>query len=150
MFYCPDETTGVVVLTNGESWYQLMGADSKILDALFDYAAGGVGIKDSPSMGVDLPKTFVLLQNCPNPFNPSTTIGYTIPDGTETLQVRLFVYDIRGRLVRILADNRHGPGHFQVHWDGRDDRGQPVASGVYLYRFETDNFASTRKMLLIR
>jgi parallel beta-helix repeat protein len=97
-----------------------------------------------------LPKSFTLFQNYPNPFNPSTTIGYSIPDGTETLRVRLFVYDIRGRLVRMLADNRHGLGHFQVHWDGRDARGRPVASGVYLYRVETDDFASTRKMLLIR
>jgi hypothetical protein len=83
----------------------------------------------------------------PNPFNPVTTIGYTVPgDGL----VEIKVYDISGRLVRALVTGFATAGDHEVLWDGRDDRGHPVASGVYLYRFRTGRVAETRKMVLLK
>jgi len=96
-----------------------------------------------------LPKAFSLAQNTPNPFNPATTISYSVPDGSA-VQVSLKVYDIRGRLVRILAEGEHGPGNHSVFWDGRDVIGSHVASGVYLYRLQAGDFVQTRKMVLLK
>jgi photosystem II stability/assembly factor-like uncharacterized protein len=92
-----------------------------------------------------------LFQNYPNPFNPSTTIQYHIPEGNGILPVKVFVYDIRGRLVRKLVDQEKSPGAYQVHWDGRDEQGQQVSSGVYLYRMQIDlDIVSTKKMVLLK
>lgn len=101
--------------------------------------------------GSSLPKVFALAQNAPNPFNPSTTINYQIPeDAGAGVRFNLNVYDIRGRLVKNLADGIKGPGSYSAYWDGTNNNGQPVASGVYFYRFTSDKFNSTRKMILLK
>jgi flagellar hook assembly protein FlgD len=66
------------------------------------------------------------------------------------MEVKVTIYDVRGRLVRKLVDGEKEPGWYQVHWDGRNDRGQMVGSGVYLYRIEAGEFVSTKKMVLVR
>ncbi len=78
-----------------------------------------------------LPFDFALKQNHPNPFNPATTIDYTLPVAST---IRLDIYDIRGSLVRRLLHDAQTAGSHQEQWDGRDDRAQVVASGVYFYR----------------
>jgi hypothetical protein len=88
-----------------------------------------------------------LQQNTPNPFNPTTTIGFTLPRETD---VRIDVYDVRGALVATLFDGRHPGGEGRVTWSGLDDRGHPVASGVYLYRLAANGETSTRKMVLVK
>ncbi len=88
-------------------------------------------------------------QNRPNPFNPVTVIGYTVP-GTAPEEVRLRVYTVAGRLVRTLVSRRVEPGYHEARWDGRDDRGSPAASGVYVYRAEIGAAAFTRKMALLK
>ena len=88
-------------------------------------------------------------QNRPNPFNPATVIGYAVP-GTEPMDVRLRVYAVGGRLVRTLVSSRVQPGYHEARWDGRDERGNPTASGVYIYRAEIGAAAFTRKMTLLR
>jgi hypothetical protein len=91
---------------------------------------------------------YALEQNRPNPFNIATTIDYKID---ETTHVRLSVYDVRGRLVRTLVDEVQSPQPArQATWDGRDDRGESVASGIYLYRIVTENFVQTRKLALLK
>jgi hypothetical protein len=120
-------------------------------DSVFSFLVDvSVGIDDDPPSSPTLPKTFSLSQNYPNPFNPSTTIQYLIPVGRGTLPVKVFVYDLRGRLVRKLVDEDKPSGRHQVHWDGRGEQGEVVSSGVYLYRIDTGKFISTRKMVLIR
>ena len=114
-----------------------------------DTTLAGIG-RGAGATSASLPRVFSLSQNYPNPFNPSTTIRYDIPGGSVTVPVRLLVYDIRGRLVRKLVDRDREPGRYQVHWDGRDDRGASVSSGVYLYRIEAGEFKSIRKMVLVR
>jgi hypothetical protein len=93
------------------------------------------------------PLTLVLHQNVPNPFNPATSIGFELPAPAD---VRLTIYDIQGRVVRLLASGRRAPGAYEIMWDGRNALGQAVGSGVYLYRLEVDDWQRTRKMLLIR
>jgi trimeric autotransporter adhesin len=89
----------------------------------------------------------VLEQNHPNPFNPSTTISFTLPERTR---VKLAVYDVQGKLVRTLVDAMLSEGRQERTWDGRDTSGKPVASGVYFYRLETTDRTLTRKMLLLK
>ena len=96
-----------------------------------------------------LPKVFSLAQNSPNPFNPATTISYSVPEGT-LVQVKLTVYNIRGQLVRTLVDEVREPGSYTVYWDGRNDAGRQVASGVYFYRMRAGDFVQTRKMVLLK
>jgi hypothetical protein len=87
-------------------------------------------------------------QNVPNPFNPYTKIRFVVPDGGAFVTLR--VYDVRGALVRTLVDGYREAGAGGVTWDGRDRRGNGVASGLYFYRLEADGFTQTRKMLLLR
>ena len=88
------------------------------------------------------------LSNYPNPFNPRTRISYTVPAAEVT--VRLDVYDVAGRLVRVLVNGVQEPGVHQVEWDGADASGVPVASGVYLYRLQTGRRLEVRRMLLMK
>lgn len=101
--------------------------------------------------GSALPKAFALGQNSPNPFNPSTTISYQIPeDAGAGARFSLNVYDIRGSLIKILADGFKAPGTYKAFWDGTNNHGQQVSSGVYFYRFSSDKYTSTRKMILLK
>lgn len=86
-------------------------------------------------------------QNVPNPFNPTTTIGYSI---AAAQRVHLVVYDVGGRRVRTLVNGPQPASHYNVEWDGRNDQGQRVSTGVYFYRLEAGDFAQTRKMVLLK
>ncbi|RME20695.1 MAG: T9SS C-terminal target domain-containing protein, partial [Candidatus Zixiibacteriota bacterium] len=94
-----------------------------------------------------LPRTFALGQNYPNPFNPSTTIEYSLP---RRSRVVIEIFNVLGRNVRRLVDEQAEAGRHRVVWDGRNDAGRPVASGVYLYRLVADDYTATRKMLLLK
>jgi CubicO group peptidase (beta-lactamase class C family) len=96
-----------------------------------------------------LPKAYSLEQNSPNPFNPSTTISYTVPEENRDF-VTMKVYDLRGRLVRTLIDKIAEAGSYSVFWDGTDESGCKVASGVYLYRMKAGDFVQTRKMVILK
>jgi flagellar hook assembly protein FlgD len=94
------------------------------------------------------PRAIDLEQNVPNPFNPTTTIGYTIANPGR---VRLRVYNTAGVRVRTLVDREHeSPGRFEARWEGTDDAGRRVATGVYLYRLETAGQQVTKKMVLLK
>ncbi len=96
---------------------------------------------------VTVPETFVLSQNYPNPFNPETVIRFQVP---RRAFVTLRVYNLLGEVVRTLAAGDHAPGRYTVTWDGRDEAGRPVASGIYLYQLQADGFTQVRKMTLLR
>lgn len=85
--------------------------------------------------------------NCPNPFNPQTTIAYTLP---QAGRVSLRVYDVAGRLVRTLVDDVEEAGGHVTTWGGRDGRGVAVVSGVYFVRLESESGVRTRKMVLLK
>ena len=95
------------------------------------------------------PTSFALGQNFPNPFNAQTLIQYELPAAGP---VRLGVFNAAGQRVRLLVDEHQAAGLYLQPWDGRDDAGQQVASGAYLYRLEapTTGFVQTRTMTLVR
>lgn len=94
-----------------------------------------------------LPKEFALDQNYPNPFNPSTTIKFALP---KDAMVILKVYDVLGREVRTLVNERVSAGFQQVVWDGRNEFGAQVASGMYIYHISAGAFVSTKKMMMLK
>ena len=98
------------------------------------------------------PRAYSLERNNPNPFNPSTTIAYHVPETQVEAPavVKLAVFDLRGRTVKVLADRPHEPGSYTVTWDGRDSSGRPLASGVYFYRLTAPGYVATRKMVLLK
>ncbi|HET6347514.1 MAG TPA: choice-of-anchor B family protein [Candidatus Krumholzibacteria bacterium] len=96
----------------------------------------------------DSPETpFSLGQNHPNPFNPSTTIAFEI---SRRMHARLAIYDVRGTRVRTLLDGDLAPGAHTAQWDGNDDHGVGVASGVYYYRLESGSSSAARRMVLLK
>jgi len=94
-----------------------------------------------------LPADFNLAQNYPNPFNPATTIEFSLPRRSP---VRLTIYNILGQRVREWFFESAPPGTSSISWNSRDDYGNTVASGVYLYRLETENTSQTKKMILLK
>ena len=90
-----------------------------------------------------------LMQNHPNPFNPNTTIAYDLPDGASE-RVRLVILDVAGRTIRTLVDEHQGGGVHGVEWDGKNDVGATVSSGVYVYLLDVGGERRTRKMVLLK
>lgn len=88
-----------------------------------------------------------LVQNFPNPFNPTTTISFSLAENTH---VMLAIYDVRGAQIRTLINDRKVAGDFRVSWDGRNDSGEVVSSGVYFYRLVAGRFSATKKMVLLK
>ncbi len=95
----------------------------------------------------DVPTAFALEQNYPNPFNPSTTIVYQLPDERE---VTLTVYNILGQVVKSLVSGTQKAGTYTVRWDGTNDHGMAVGTGIYLYRIQAGTFRETRKMIMMK
>jgi hypothetical protein len=96
---------------------------------------------------MELPASPGLMQNYPNPFNPTTTITYTLPERTP---LRLGVYDLLGREVRTLFIGEANPGAHSIEWDGTDDGGRVLASGLYVCRLQTGDGIRVMKMLLLK
>lgn len=94
-----------------------------------------------------IPEKFSLSANYPNPFNPSTTFRYALPNGEN---VKIIIYDIQGKQVAELVNNYQAPGTYTVRWNGKDDNGNPVASGTYIYSIQAGNYRESKKMLLMK
>jgi hypothetical protein len=115
-------------------------------EVLVSYTYGNTSSSDP--VAVTARASLTLVQNFPNPFNPTTTIGFTIPSRTA---VTIKVYNVAGRLVTTLFDGvPERAGYSEVRWDGRADAGGPAASGVYFCRMSADGRTFTRKMVLVR
>ena len=95
----------------------------------------------------DGPKVCTLYQNVPNPFNPLTTIKYYLP---EESRVILEIYDVTGRRISRLVNERQNRGYYTKEWNGLDDKGNAVVSGLYFYRLIAGKETISRKMVLIR
>ncbi len=94
-----------------------------------------------------VPQTYALEQNYPNPFNPATTIQFSIPNASD---VKLVVYSTIGEIVKVLANDRYAPGTYKAIWDGTNMNGIKVSSGLYIYRLETKDFVSAKKMIVLK
>jgi len=109
-----------------------------------DEGPSTVGATDPP-----LPVRLLLAQNVPNPFRASTRIRYSVPPGA-TQDVELRVFDLSGRSVRRLVVDAQPPGEYETTWDGTDDAGRPVASGMYAYWLRVGHETRSRKMVLLK
>ena len=94
-----------------------------------------------------LPRDFNLSQNSPNPFNPQTVIEYALPQDSH---VRVVVYNVLGQKVKVLKNEWEEAGFRKVVWDGKDQKGEEVGTGIYFYKILTDNFVKTKKMVLLK
>ncbi len=94
-----------------------------------------------------LPDDFLLEQNYPNPFNPQTTIGFNMP---QRSQVKLIIYNVLGQEITTLIDRTLEAGTHHIIWNGTDQSGRPVASGMYAYRIVAEDFHAVRKMILMK
>ena len=93
------------------------------------------------------PVSYALMQNAPNPFNPTTSISFTLPSESA---VSLSIYNTTGQLVRTLSSGTFAAGTHTATWNARDNAGRSVASGVYLYRLASDHGTQMKRMVLVR
>ena len=96
---------------------------------------------------IDLPSAYRLGQNYPNPFNSSTMIRYRI---AEAGWVQLDIFDLSGQRIKALAREMQGPGFYEITWDGTNEQGRTVSSGIYLMRLQSHDFTEVRKMMLMK
>ncbi len=138
-----DSLGGESLAVNGfHAFFFEWGDSSQSIDL-----ASLVGFKPTP-LAVITPDDYKLSQNYPNPFNPSTTIDFTLPISKP---ITLKIYNTLGQEVRTLISNRrYAAGTYSVQWDGTDNNGVPVASGVYIYKLVFGNFSKSKKMTLVR
>ena len=102
-------------------------------------------------MQSSMPETFELVQNFPNPFNPSTCIKFDIPEIEDGLiDVNITVFDMLGQKVKTLLESPLTAGPYQVEWDGTNDQNQIVPSGIYVYQFQSTLFNASKKMVLMQ
>jgi len=106
---------------------------------------------DEALLGIDkfagIPEIFALRQNYPNPFNPITTIAYDVPEMTSVL---VDIYNILGQQVRTLINRSHEPGYYRIQWDGTNDYGEVLPSGMYIYSIQASGFTSVKKLVLMK
>lgn len=139
----------------------VMDIDSTQLDLTFlddngtvlDYFTmiKGTGVVGISTRDGRIPQNMTLYPNYPNPFNPGTTIRFDIsPTANDFTTVRLDIVDIGGRIVSTLVDEPLSAGSYAVEWDGTNQNGQAVPSGVYFYRLINEGVVQTRKLTLVR
>lgn len=116
-----------------------------VMSAVIDYLMMMNSVQDGDK--AKLPSQFELTQNYPNPFNPGTTLRFGLP---ESANVRLVVYDLRGRTVRTLIDNQLSPGWHKILWNGRDDMGMEVSAGIYFARLQGGGVEKSVKMTVLK
>lgn len=126
---------------------QSAGTDHIETGGFWGWALWGPEVPVEEEALEQMPGEYALLQNYPNPFNPETSIGYRLPQAGH---VSLMVFNVTGQMVRRLVDWDQTPGEHVVIWDGSDELGQPVASGIYFYQLVTGDFHQVRKMLLLK
>ncbi len=133
-----------LVDTTGGTFTILGDANQLLNNVLEWFTSGGVGIDDSPYNQI---YSYELKTNYPNPFNPITTIEYSLMDKS---QVTLIVYNALGEKVKTLVNDMQSPRKYQVKWDGTNDGGYPVSSGVYIYKLTAGDFTKAHKMILMK
>ena len=138
----------ILNLAIGGTWGGQQGIDDSAFSAQFkiDYVKVYEAAQLS-SYDRLLTNSYNLHQNYPNPFNPITTLDYDLPDDAI---VNITIYDMMGRVVNNLVSSHQTAGYKSLQWDARNNAGQPVSAGVYLYRIETGEFRQTKKMVLLK
>ena len=123
-------------------------AGRKYYYKLIDISASGLAGEHGPVMlETSLPKNFQIYQNFPNPFNPQTRIRFELPKQELT---RITIYNITGQVVKTLVNGKLKPGYHEIVWDGLNDQGLKISSGIYYYQIKAGSFKQVKKMALIK
>ena len=141
-----------IAFTAGQPAIGVMSGPSNIQKSGFWYVQSITTATDVERPADNLPTEFGISQNYPNPFNPSTVVRYQLPAASY---VEIVVHNVLGQKVRTLLAGDIPAGYHHADWNGHDDAGKPVASGVYLYRINAHNaagqsFTAVKKMALVR
>jgi len=137
-----DQTVNHTYLTTPEL-KDIAGSNINFVDGSLEIVPTNV----RPGETIAAPSSLILYQNYPNPFNPETRIEYELP---RPAKVIIKVVNLLGQEVRTLVDRDKPAGYFEVLWDGKDNEGHRVSSGVYLYRMEAGDFVQIKRMLLLQ
>ncbi|NHZ86791.1 MAG: T9SS type A sorting domain-containing protein [Planctomycetia bacterium] len=142
------EAEGFWISSDGvsNSWFQASGKEDYPYDPcikLYTTETAWIATEQEYSQVT----SFYLNQNYPNPFNPSTTITFDLSEDTD---VKILIYDMTGRLIRELVNQTMTVGNKTINWDGKDDSGNTVSGGVYLYNLQTGDYSQTKKMVLMK
>ena len=127
---------------------EIIQDNSKFLDKEFydnegkEILHGSTVLKITP-----IPNHYALSQNYPNPFNPFTSIQFELPEEAYT---QIAIYDLLGREMIKLVNDRFSAGYHEVTWNGKDSFGRTIPSGMYLYRMETNSFTNTKKLVFLK
>jgi len=117
-------------------------------------ACTGFGGPARIASATPVPDEFSLSQNYPNPFNPTTVIEFRVKSSESRaktpVHTALTIYNILGQKVKTVVNEAKYPGTYEVVWDGKDEKGQSMASGIYFYRLKTDERVEVKKMLLLK
>jgi hypothetical protein len=108
---------------------------------------GGASPNKPVAEGETAPDGYALLENYPNPFNPETEIRFRLPEANHVV---VKISNSLGQEIRTLADGQYEAGHHSIHWDGKDNRGNSVSSGMYFYHLQAGEFNQSKKMNLLR
>jgi hypothetical protein len=139
-------TTPVYYWVGASSYYSMIGDlpyNASPLVSVYEALQGIVSVEDE----AEIPKSFSLKNNYPNPFNPVTNIHYEL---YKNMEVKITIYDLLGRKVKHLVNAHQTAGEKTVQWNGTNDLGQPVSAGVYFYKVETPEKQITKKMAVLK
>jgi len=150
-----DTTYTIDALATGTSYFWKVLARSWEGDSLWSSNTNGFFIDYDATTDIETeknpgPEGFRLDQNYPNPFNASTVITYELPAGVANYSVLIRIYDLNGKLIATLVNERQNPGQYRISWNATDDAGQPMPSGIYICSIWAGEFSTTRKMVLLR
>jgi immune inhibitor A len=123
---------------------------SVVMGRVLNWFRGYSWMSDQEEETAGRPTAFELHQNYPNPFNPLTTIRFTVNGSRSVLHTTLKIFNVRGQLVRILVDEEKAKGSYSAVWDGRDEEGSQVSSGVYFYQLNVGDESEAKKMVLLK
>ena len=138
-----EETVEIVEPADIQDMFDSFDTEAEEAEEAEEAVVTAVETSDQASV----PQTFSLAQNAPNPFNSETVIRFALP---QPSQVELTIYNLLGQPVAILVQGSSAAGTFSVRWDGRDQAGRAVTSGVYLYQLRAGEYTKVRKLLLLR
>ncbi len=113
----------------------------------YRYYVFNTNVSTSVTKTENLNKGFVLSNNYPNPFNPTTIIDYQVD---QPAKVSINIFDIKGELIKTIVDDFHKTGNYQVEWNGTDREGNKVSTGAYFYQMRAEDYSSTKKMIFLK
>lgn len=140
-------TWAIKNLPEGFYYWSVQAVDNAYAGSLFALEDSFSTVLTDAGQDNSIPRQYLLYQNYPNPFNPHTTIEY---DLSRDSKVQLIIYNVLGEKIVTLVDAGQPAGHYKVGWNGTNQTGKHVASGVYFYRLHTENFVQIKKMLLFK